>query len=201
MIYSIQPHNKIIALEVLRKSMIENPNLLWMTGACKKRLYNLYSFCIRFAMLYKGAYLHSDTKGVLLFYKRGGRSTLSDVMKKIGVYSFFISSVVDIFKIPRICRLQQLIKKKTPNIPHLYCLIIAVSPEEKSTQTIIQLRDFLFEQSEKQQLPIYIQTSVRRNKILFERYGFECYDSVVNTSGDYTLWLLKRDYEKRNATT
>ena len=51
--------------------MIENPNLLWMTGG-ENRLYNLYSFCIRFATLYEDTYLYSDTEGVLLFYKREG---------------------------------------------------------------------------------------------------------------------------------
>ncbi len=197
--YSIQPHNMAIALEVLRKAMKENPNLLWMTGGGRKRLRNLYSFCLKMAILCQGAYLHANTKGVLLFYKRGSKSTFRNGIKKIKLYFFFIISVIDVFKLFKVCKVQALVKEKTPSIPHLYCLIIAVSPEEKSTQTIIELRDFLFEQSKKQQLPIYIQTSVRRNKVLFERYGFECYDMVQNTSGDYTLWLLKRDYEKRDA--
>ncbi|WP_299209130.1 hypothetical protein [uncultured Dokdonia sp.] len=181
--------------------MKKNPNLLWMTGGSAKRLCNLYRFCLKLAMLYNGAFLHPNTKGVVLFYKKGVGITIGGLIKKGLLYFFFIFSVIDVFKIVKICKLQRSLKKRAPNEPHLYCLIIAVSPEEKSTQTIIQLRDFLFQQSIELQLPIYIQTSVRRNKILFERYGFECYETVVNTSGDYTLWLLKRDYEKRNTTT
>ncbi|WP_299763508.1 hypothetical protein [uncultured Dokdonia sp.] len=201
MIFPIQLYNKNIALQVLQKAMIENPNLLWMTGTCKKRLNNLYEFCIRLAMSKKGAYLNSDTKGVVLFYREGDGVTLIGLLKKIQLYFFFVVSVIDIFKIIEMMKLQRLIKRKMPNAPYLYCLIMAVHPEEKRTQTIIQMRDFLFEQSKQQQLPIYIQTSLRRNKILFERYGFECFDTVVNTSANYTLWLLKRDYEKYDALT
>lgn len=201
MIFPIQLYNKAIALQILQKAMIENPNLLWMTGACKKRLNHLHEFCILLAMSKNGAYLNSDTKGVVLFYREGDAITLIGLLKKIQLYFFFVISVIDVLKIVEMIKLQRLIKRKMPNVPHLYCLIMAVHPEEKSTQTIIQMRDFLFEQSKQQQLPIYIQTSLRRNKILFERYGFECYDTVVNTSANYTLWLLKRDYEKNDALT
>jgi len=144
MLYSIDKSNKDIAISIMRKAMSSSPNLRWITGNEKPRLQRLYNFCLHLAMLYKGAYLNPDKKGVVFFYKRGH--------------------------------------------------ILAVDPNDKSTKTVIKLRDYLFQQSKKEQLPIYIQTALKRNKTLFEKFGFVCYKKLENEN--YSLWLLKRDYEK-----
>ncbi len=194
MIFSINKTNRNIAISIMQEAMGSNPNLSWMTGGNSNRLINFYKFCLRLAMLYKGAYLNSDKKGIVLFYKRGASSSFFRQIKGLQIYTPFIFNAIKISKLFLICKLQNKIQKFTPKTPHLYCLIIAVKPNQKSTQTIIQLRDFLFQQSQKKKLPIYVQTSLMRNKILFEHYGFECYKEIPN--GNYKLWLLKRDYEK-----
>jgi len=194
MLYTIDKSNKAIAIRIMQKALSSSPNLRWMTGNKRLRLQNLYRFCLQIAMLYKGAYLNPDMKGVVFFYKRGKQNTWAHKIKSLRLYIIFLLSAVNLSNIFKIYKFQQLIKKYRPKIPHLYCLVLAVDPNDKSTQTVIKLRDYLFEQSQKEQLPIYIQTSLRRNKILFERYGFECYQKLENEN--YSLWLLKRNYEK-----
>lgn len=193
MLHTIHKQNKAKALEIMYKAFKTNPNIVWLSGGTSKKLQSINRFCLEIAMLYKGAYLSTDEKGIIFFYKSKERLTFFNRLKKGMLYAHFIINGVHKTRFFKIYTLQNKIQKSLPNESFLYCSIIAVAASDKNLDTIIELRDFLYEQSEKLKLPIYVQTSLRRNKILFERYGFKSYLSIQNKDADYTLWLLRRD--------
>ena len=64
--------------------------------------------------------------------------------------------------------------------------------EKGGDQAVYELKDHLFELSKNQQLPILLETSVPRNRSVYERYGFEVYHTWEDSGNDKALWFMMR---------
>jgi hypothetical protein len=47
----------------------------------------------------------------------------------------------------------------------------------------------------KKKMPIYLETSLRRNSVIYKRYGFEEYNVFETKKKDLTMWYLKRPFD------
>ena len=60
--------------------------------------------------------------------------------------------------------------------------------------TIIDIRNFVFDYSRKSQLPIYAETTVEKYLVLYQRYGFSIYDEWETDYNGIKVWFIKRDW-------
>ena len=82
------------------------------------------------------------------------------------------------------------LKKHRYDGTHLYFWFLGV---KKGGGTAgFEMKDYLFDFSSKEQLPIILETSVERNKEIYERYGFEVYHEWPNSGKGKTLWFMIR---------
>ena len=56
-----------------------------------------------------------------------------------------------------------------------------------------ELKNHIFQYSKQEQLPILLETSVERNKDIYERYGFYVYHEWMDSGGGQSLWFMRRD--------
>jgi hypothetical protein len=71
--------------------------------------------------------------------------------------------------------------------------MIAVNPEWKGLETIIELRDFSYELSDQKGLPIFAEATEKKTKVTYERYGFKVFDEWKVEAENIHLWFLRRD--------
>lgn len=183
---------KDIALHILTNAFLENPNLNWMARKPDhKHIRNICLYCLEQAMIKKGAYISQDNRGVLLAYPNTPLASFRNKCRHMLAYIKLLFRSIRIGRIPKILSLRREIRRITPDKKHLYCLMISNDKDSNRISSIAELKNFLFALSEKMNLPIYVQTSLPRNKRLFERYGFDHYATCVKDYTPFKLWLLK----------
>jgi ribosomal protein S18 acetylase RimI-like enzyme len=91
---------------------------------------------------------------------------------------------------------ENLIKKnRASDVEFLYLWFFGVANEALGTSDGRDLMKFIFKMSADQKLPIYLETSLKRNNIIYKRYGFEDYNILKTGYGDLTMWYMMRPYE------
>ena len=73
---------------------------------------------------------------------------------------------------------------------HLYFWFLGV--EKGGNKAVFEIKDQIFQWSEEKKLPILLETSVIRNRKVYERYGFEVYHTWDDSGNGNTLWFMRR---------
>ena len=56
---------------------------------------------------------------------------------------------------------------------------------------VFELRDAIFEMATQVNLPIYLETAIERNKVAYERYGFETFHYWEDPAENIKFWFMK----------
>jgi ribosomal protein S18 acetylase RimI-like enzyme len=84
---------------------------------------------------------------------------------------------------------EALLKKLHPSEPFCYLWFIGVSPNAQHKGIGSALLRELLEQHDQEALPVYLETSVKRNLSWYERFGFIEYKTL---NPGYPLHCMKR---------
>ena len=103
-----------------------------------------------------------------------------------------IKQGITVPRVPQVLKREGILKKYRTKEPHLNFWFLGVDPDKKGMGGVMDLKNGIFALAEKQQLPILLETSVERNKNVYERFGFRTYHTWKE-SDDYTLWFMRRD--------
>lgn len=192
---SITNQNKETALKVLTTAFGNIPGVLWVVKKdrhIQKRIYVLCKFCLTVAMQKKGAFITSDNKGVALLFKSWYKQNPLQFLAgyfRLGQYCIGWSRAISIIK------REHEITKRRPKHKHLYFWMIGVEDHSYGLQTIIELRDFVFDYSRKEQLPIYAETTVEKMLTLYKRYGFHVYDEWDTGKDGIKVYFIHRNWD------
>ena len=182
------------AVEIISKSFQTNPSILWVIKQDHKqrsrtRALALYSF--RIALLRRGAYLSDNGKGIALCYRSSSkRSLLAEYWNQV----ILVFRAIGIERVGIVLRRQAYIESIMPkNIEYLYFWFFGVEPGYNGRGGASEIKNALFEMSARENLPIYLETSVEKNRRVYERYGFEVYHSWKVENPDITLYFMRRE--------
>ena len=180
-------------LEILTSSFETNPSVLWVIrkdSKIKKRILALCNYSYKTAFLRKGVYLSSDESGVALFYKYNIRKDgLRDYLNQAAL----LCNAVGISRLKLVLRREAYIKNYRPKDGEFfYFWFLGVHPNSQNGFAARELRDHLLNISDQEQLPIYLETSVGKNKKVYERYGFETYHQWHSDDKKTTVFLMRR---------
>jgi hypothetical protein len=89
----------------------------------------------------------------------------------------------------------QIKRNRASSVDFLYLWFFGVADEALGTTNGRDLMKFIFKMSLDQKLPIYLETSLRRNTIIYRRFGFEEYNVFETGKNDLIMWYMKRSYE------
>ena len=188
----ITDKNKDRAIEILIRTFKTNPGAL---SVIKKdqyfeaRLFEFCSFCINIAILKHGAYIASDQKGVALIFNRKEKVA---IIPLLSIYLRLGSKCVGWGRAIPILWKQIIIQSKRPKIEYLHFWILAVEGDRSGLRTVFELRDFTYGLSKSMGVPIIAETRLIRNRNLYERYGFKCYNTWQPKSEENPVWFLIR---------
>ncbi|WP_420318467.1 hypothetical protein [Ekhidna sp.] len=178
-------------IEILTQSFQTNPSALWVIKQDEKvlsRLKALIEYAVKTGLENDGVFLSNDESAAAICFEEPSKTTLSSYRHQLDL----IRKAIGVTRVTHVLKREGYLKKQRPNEPHLNFWFLGVDPSVKGGQGVYDLRDGLFQLSKQKNLPILIETSVERNKNVYERFGFQVYHRW-QPHEDYSLWFMRRD--------
>lgn len=185
--------DKELVVELIARAYQVNPSVLWIVKQdhkIQRRIRHLANYLFDYGMYNKGLFLTDNNQGLCLIYdlekvKTGYKALLSEIR-----LAFF---GVTLPRIPNVLKRQKKVGKIRGNVPGIYALLFAVDPDHHSLSTAMEIQRFVYEKADREQKNIYAETSVPKNKQVYERFGFITYDSWEVPDKQLTTWFMKRE--------
>jgi hypothetical protein len=180
------------AVDVMAASFADNPTFRWLIGGKRfngERLRNLCVYCLESAMLRNGGFISENGNGVALVYESGRKIPFLTALR---LQLFLIHNCIGWHRVLRALRRQVLCGRIRSREKSFYFLALGVAKGRTGTETAAELKNGVFELSRLHRLPIFAETTIAKNRAVYERYGFETYASCILPGGDFTVWFMKR---------
>lgn len=189
MIVAEQKHKKD-SVRIIADTFDANPSVnivIGDKGNRQKKIRRLADYAFVKALNRNGAYLSDNKMGTALCFASTAKSfSLSEIY-----YEVRFAFSIPIRKVFQTLKRESYIKKNRIEGDHLYFWFLGV--QKGGGQAGFDLKDHLFEVSRRENLPIILETSVERNKTMYERYGFKVYHEWADSGGGKTLWFMVRE--------
>jgi len=181
-----------IVISIVTRAFEENPRAQAMikqgNPARSIRLMTEYAF--QLVEKFDGIYLSEDKTTVLFYYRQSQyHRSLVDYLK---YGKMFIRAIRPSQLFPTLRR-EKYIQSLRPGYPdYIYVWVLASVPGNRSLRGLADIRDHLFNLSEKIKLPILIETTVEKVIKLYKYVGFEVYHQWHDEEADLNVWFLER---------
>lgn len=182
-----------LVIDIIAESFPYNPSVLSVIKNDKKepqRMRWLARYVFRTALRRNAIFLSSDRTGVAVCYRfNSHKENLMDYWNQV-VLAFTAIGIERIFKV---LKRDSYVKKQRPKSgDFMYFWFFGVSDAGKGQGAAYELQKAVFAEAEKESLPIYLETSIAKNKRVYERFGFEVYHTWDYKSEGITLWFMRR---------
>lgn len=189
-----KPEERSIAVQIITETFRDNPHFNFILRKHNRELAlrEMAHYAFDKGMRRQGVYLTSDNNGLLIAYKSNMPGSFwPDALSTFRILLFSLS----LAKLPKIMRHENFISARRPGGEYLYCWFFCVKKDARGRSAPREIRDYVLERSARENLPILAETTLERNKFLFERFGFSIYDQVVNSEG-LRVWMMKRELQE-----
>ena len=183
-------------VKIIIESFDTNPHVNFIIkndSKRNKRMVVMAKYAFEFGMRRNGVHLTDDGLGVAIIFEHGKvPMNLREYIMQLGLgfkaFSIFRSAMVG--------KLEAQIGKRRPrDVKFLYLWFFGVADEALGSTDARELMKFIFTLSADQKIPIYLETSIDRNSIIYKRYGFEEYDVFETGHDNLVMHFMKRPYE------
>ncbi len=178
------------AIDIITDTFDANPSVNIVIGASgnrRKKISRLASYAFIKALNRNGAFMSTNQMGIALCFKSDeGSSNFKELIHEIR-FAFSIP----VKKVFQTLERESYIKKYRYAGRHLYFWFFGV--QKGGDRAGFELKNEIFSYSVQEQLPILLETSVERNKEIYERFGFYVYHEWPDSGDGKTLWFMRRD--------
>ena len=190
--------NKFI--NIIAESFNTNPSVNWVIKndyKKTKRIKALADYTFECSLMKGGAFISTDETGIALCFKYNNKiNIVADCINQARL----AIRAIGISRVPQVLKREAYLKRQRPlSGEYLYFWFYGVTNEGIGKGAAKELKDNIFNLSEQTELPIYLETSVLKNKNVYIRYGFEVYHSWVSKDKGVTIWFMRR-FPKKNIT-
>ena len=185
-------------VKIIIESFDANPHVNFVIKNDRKRhmrIVEMARYAFEFGMRRNGVHLTDDGLGVAIIFEYGKFPlNLREYILQLGLgFKAFT-----IFRSAMVGKLEAQISKRRPrDVKFLYLWFFGVANEALGSDDARELMKLIFTLSADQKLPIFLETSIDRNSIIYKRYGFEEYDVFETGHDDLVMRFMKRSYEHK----
>ena len=182
------------AVRIISRSFATNPSILWVIKRDNKqdrRIRALAKYSFNSALKRRGAYLSSNEKGIALCYLANSKEPppLIEYLYQLEL----VFRAVGLFRIGKVLKREAYVKSQQPKgEDFLYFWFYGVEPGFNGMGDAKEMKDEVFRMADEMNLPIYVETSVEKNKRVYMRYGFELYHTWWVEEQGINLYFLRR---------
>ncbi|WP_276348949.1 GNAT family N-acetyltransferase [Daejeonella sp. JGW-45] len=183
---------KSLVLDILTASFMDNKSVNYIIpqGDQKhKRIRSLMDYSFEVCSLFGKVLLSDDRKAcALLVYPDQKRTTL----KSIWLDTKLLFTCIGIANLFKTIGRESKISKIQPKERMCYLWFIGVNPIDQGLGIGSKLLKELIMECEKEERPIFLETSTMKNLPWYKKFGFETYAELKLT---YTLYFMKRNLD------
>jgi hypothetical protein len=180
------------ALEILKETLVDNRSVLFSIGSrgfFRFKVWLVAHFLYSEASRNKGVFIDSKNEGIICFFEAKEKRSASFIIE-LGLIVFGIGPL----RILRVwLRKKEVQRFHSQYENYIHCSYLAVRKSARGQGSIFELRNALFQFQQEKQLPILIETTIEKNKRVYERIGFRVHEERV-VSGFKTYCMVK-DYK------
>lgn len=185
-------NHKSHVIEILSNSFEDNQSVNYIVkqdSKRKERIRALMDYSFEICYMFGAVYLSDDKKGcALVLYpdqkKFSIKSTLLDVQ--------LLLNAIGLTRAGKATSRESAIKSNYPKQPIYYLWFLGVLNSDQNKGIGSQLLSEIIQDSEKQQKPIYLETSTLKNLPWYKKFGFVIYKEL---DFGYKLFMLRRGKE------
>ncbi|MEO1451340.1 MAG: GNAT family N-acetyltransferase [Bacteroidota bacterium] len=186
--------DKARVIDILVTAFDQDPQIQWYIGkgpGRQRRLYTLMEFAFEEGMARNAVFLSEDRNGVSIWRKTTATPFSWPFM---WLYVKF-TMVFGLKRIKAITAMEDNIKSRYPTSnPFWYLWLLAVAPEGQGKGVSSQLLRPHLHSADKQEVPVYLETSKLRNVSIYQRKGFEVYDEMeLDAEVGSQIYFMRRE--------
>lgn len=181
-------------IRIFQEAFIDNPHILYLLGnkRLKRKIAVMTSHVVSVSLKRDGIYFSEDKEGVLIVFE--ARALKLTFIEKLSQY-WMVFRCFDWRQIAAISRTEKQVQLIRTCQPHdLYVWFYAVSDKALGGPAARELMKDLFTLANQRNAAIYAETSLTRNALIYQRFGFECYHQS-NFDG-FELYHLRKESMK-----
>lgn len=182
--------DKADSVNIIAETFDANPSVnivIGDGGNRQKKIRRLAEYAFIKSLNRSGTFLSDNRMGTALCF----RSDVGSTTFKEFMYEMRFAFSIPIVKVVQTLKRESYLKKHRYKDAHLYFWFLGV--KKGGGAAGFEMKDYLFELSAKEKLPILLETSVERNKEIYERYGFTVYHEWADSGNGKTLWFMIRE--------
>jgi len=187
----VEKEEIITKVTSLLKEIPSSMDIVKKGGNRHKRFEYLATHMVEKAIEKDALIVSENRMGIAILFKTSKKDDnfLKDIRSQIGL----VLNVTGIKNAYRIVKNQNYIKKQRPqNGEYLYCWFWGILAESRGADTQVgkEMKDEFYRQAKEYQVPLYAETRMRKNALVYQRFGFELFHEWQHPSGD-TMYFLR----------
>ena len=175
----------------LLKEIPSSMDIVKKGGNRHKRFEYLATHMVEKAIEKDALIISENRMGIAILFKTSKKD--DNFLKDIWTQIKLVLNVTGVKNAYRIVKNQNYIKKQRPqNGEYLYCWFWGILAESRGADTQVgkEMKDEFYRQAKEYQIPLYAETRMRKNALVYQRFGFELFHEWDHPSGD-TMYFLK----------
>ncbi|PZD79705.1 hypothetical protein DNG35_00570 [Mesonia sp. K7] len=134
--------------------------------------------------------LSEDASGIAILFKmNASKKTLQDRIDELKL----VWNVTGFKNALKILDKQKYIKNQRPQTgDYLYCWFWGITKNSRGADTQIgkEMKDEFLRRADKDNIPLYAETAIRKNAIVYQKFGFELFHTWKREDGS-KMWFLR----------
>lgn len=182
--------HKQTALILLNETLVDNRSVLFSIGTkgfFRFKVSLIAKLLFSEASNNNGVYIDSKSEGIILFFpSKNKQSANTGVLLCVALFAIGPLRFYRVWK-----------RKKEIELFHsqwndfIHCSYLAVRKSARGHGVIFELRNQLFQFQQEKKLPILIETTIEKNKRVYERIGFRIHE--IRRIGGFQTYCMVRD--------
>lgn len=187
-------HLQLKTIGIIEESFANNPSVVSVINPNKKNsLKALAAYAYHTVLPRNGVMLSINEEAVAICYPYHAKQEgLVDLWNQL----LLVLTCIGLSRVPSVLKREAYVKNIRPQDgKFLYFWFFGATEKGKKTNAARELKNRIFDWSKKANLPIYLETSVTRNKRVYEHFGFETYHEWQQPNGG-TLFFMRRSPDR-----
>lgn len=185
-----------MVIEIISSAFADNPMIDVIVGSDvnrERKVRHLAQYAYGRCKRRNGVFMSSDETGVALCYHFGKKKNgLPDLLDqwKLAIRVIGVSRVMEAIRREKYRQSQ-----RPASGDYLYFWFLGVHPQGAGKGAVHELRNRVFHHSKKTGLPIFLETTLWKNELVYQRYGFETFHIWPVPNTNISMRFMKREPE------
>lgn len=190
---TLEKKDIIDKVTTLLKEIPSSMDIVKKGGNRDRRFHYLATHMVEKAIEKDALIVSKNRKGIAILFKTSKKD--NNIWKDLWTQLGLVINVTGIKNAYGIIKNQDYIKKQRPaKGEYLYCWFWGILQDSRGADTQVgkEMKDEFYRRAKEYKLPLYAETRMRKNAVVYQKFGFKLFHEWQHPSGD-TMYFLRYD--------